>query len=209
MRTKIDVDSWERKELYNFFRNFAEPFYGITVDIDVTKLYQKCKAENLSFFVYSLHRILRAVNASEPFRLRIEEGELYRYNAIHVSPSIGKENGTFAFSFMHYHSDLMAFKSEMEKEIEKVKTVEGMNYTPDATRQDTIHFSAIPWVRFTSLSHARYLKSEDSVPKISTGKITLSDSKYLMPLSVHVHHSLVDGKDVGMFIDLLQTIMDE
>ncbi|MGL5789907.1 MAG: CatA-like O-acetyltransferase [Bacteroidales bacterium] len=209
MRSKIDVDTWNRKELFNFFLNFAEPFYGITVEIDVTKLYLECKANNYSFFVYSLHRILQAVNGCEPFRLRIEDGELYLYDAIHVSPSIGKENGTFAFSFMHYHPDLTVFRSEMESEIEKVRTVEGMNYTPDAARQDTIHFSAIPWVKFTSLSHARYLKNEDSVPKISTGKITRSADKYLMPLSVHVHHSLVDGKDVGMFIDLLQTIMDE
>lgn len=209
MRTRIDVDSWNRKELYCFFKDFAEPFYGITADIDVTKLYLKCKSENQSFFVGSLYKILSAVNRCEPFRLRIESGELYRYDKIHVSPSIGKDNGTFAFSFMHYHPDFSLFKSEVENEIEKVKKVDGMNYTADAARQDTIHFSAIPWVRFTSLSHARYLKGEDSAPKISTGKITRSGDKYIMPLSVHVHHSLVDGKDVGEFIDLLQAIMDE
>jgi chloramphenicol O-acetyltransferase type A len=40
----------------------------------------------------------------------------------------------------------------------------------------TIHFSAIPWLNFTSLSHARSYTFPDSSPKISFGKMTISEN---------------------------------
>lgn len=206
-KEKIDIESWNRKELYNFFRGFAEPFYGMTVDLDITELYCYCKEKNESVFIHSLYAILKAVNNSDPLRLRIADGELYRFNKINVSPSIAKDDGTFAFAFMYYNDDFNLFRQHMQEEIERVRHIEGMNLTEDARREDTIHFSAIPWVKFTSLSHARYLKSEESVPKISTGKIHEKEERMWMPFSIHVHHSLVDGKDVADFIESLQNIL--
>lgn len=208
-KEKIDIESWSRKELFYFFREFAEPFYGMTVDLDVTKLYRNCKENNESVFIHSLYTILKAVNNCDPLRLRIVDGELYRFNKINVSPSIGKKDGTFAFGFMYYDEDFSHFKQHMQEEIQRIETVKGMNLTEDARREDTIHFSAIPWVKFTSLSHARYLKSEESVPKISTGKIHEKDGRMWMPLSIHVHHSLVDGKDVADFIESLQCLFNQ
>jgi len=39
MKTKINIEQWERKALYNFFSQFEEPFFGLTVRIDCTKAY--------------------------------------------------------------------------------------------------------------------------------------------------------------------------
>lgn len=208
-KEKIDIENWNRKELFHFFREFAEPFYGMTADMDVTKLYRYCKANNESFFIHSVYTILKAINSCDPLKLRIVNGELYRFNKIHVSPSIGKKDGTFAFGFMYYNEDFNLFKQHMQEEIQRIQVIEGMNLTDDARREDTIHFSAIPWVKFTSLSHARYMKSEESVPKISTGKIHEKDGRLWMPLSIHVHHSLVDGKDVADFLERLQYLFNE
>ena len=73
-----------------------------------------------------------------------------------------------------------------------------------------IHFSAIPWLNFTSLSHARSYSYPDSCPKISFGKMTtLDNGKKMMPLSVHVHHGLMDGMHVGKFVALFQELMNQ
>ncbi|MGL5318097.1 MAG: CatA-like O-acetyltransferase, partial [Bacteroidales bacterium] len=151
----------------------------------------------------------KAVNQCDPLRLRIVDGEVYRFHKINVSPSIGKQDGTFAFGFMNYNDDFNLFSAHMKEEISRIRQVEGMNLTEDAQREDTIHFSALPWVKFTSLSHARFLKGEESVPKISTGKIHEKEGRLWMPLSIHVHHSLVDGKDVAEFTETLQTILNQ
>jgi chloramphenicol O-acetyltransferase type A len=44
---------------------------------------------------------------------------------------------------------------------------------------------------------------------MSFGKMTESDGKLTMPVSVHVHHALIDGLHVGQYIDLFQQLMNE
>ena len=84
----------------------------------------------------------------------------------------------------------------------------GTGLDPAVSGQNVIHFSAIPWIRFTSLSHARNFKFEDSCPKISFGKIFQREGRYFMPVSVHVHHGLADGSQVGQFFELFQSFLN-
>jgi chloramphenicol O-acetyltransferase type A len=39
--------------------------------------------------------------------------------------------------------------------------------------------------------------------------ITLDNGKKTMPMSVHVHHGLMDGLHVGLFIDFFQELMNQ
>ncbi len=72
-----------------------------------------------------------------------------------------------------------------------------------------IHFSAIPWVDFTALSHARSFTFADSCTTISFGKMSISENrKRTMPISVYVHHGLMDGLHVGKFVDYFQDLMN-
>ncbi|MDN3724202.1 CatA-like O-acetyltransferase [Aequorivita sp. SDUM287046] len=74
---------------------------------------------------------------------------------------------------------------------------------------ESIHFSAIPWIDFTSISHARSFSHPDSCPKISFGKMTETNGRKSMPISIHGHHALMDGYHVGQFIDQFQKLMSE
>ncbi len=49
---------------------------------------------------------------------------------------------------------------------------------------------------------------KDSAPKISFGKMTETNGEKSMPVSIHVHHALVDGVDVGRYIDCYQELMN-
>lgn len=42
-----------------------------------------------------------------------------KYDFIHLSPTIGREDGTFGFGFFEYDADLEVFIQNAEKEIEK------------------------------------------------------------------------------------------
>lgn len=65
MRTKIDTTQWERGEQYAFFKQFTEPFFGITVQVDCTTVYNRAKANEDSFFLTYLYDALRAANEVE------------------------------------------------------------------------------------------------------------------------------------------------
>ncbi|APG60516.1 chloramphenicol acetyltransferase [Christiangramia salexigens] len=205
MRKEIDLKSWNRKEHFEFFSKFEEPFYGMSLKIDCTGAYQRSKELDVSFFVYYLHQVATAVNQTRAFRYRIQENRVYEYEQIDISATILREDHTFGFSYIDYNKNLKVFKENVGKEIHRVKNGSGL--FPEKMGSNVIHFSANPWIDFTSLSHARSFSMEDSSPKISVGKMTTQGSHRSMPLSVHVHHALVDGYDIGLFVDKLQALM--
>ncbi|MGO4772629.1 CatA-like O-acetyltransferase [Flavobacterium sp. W22_SRS_FK3] len=209
MKTLLDLENWNRKEHFAHFSKMEEPFFGATVEIDCTKAYQKAKTLKTSFFISYLHKTLVAVNAIENFKYRISEDQIYINNRVDVSATIGREDGTFGFSLMEYNPDYTIFEKNALAETERIQNTSGL-FTRSFDDDNVIHFSAIPWLNFTSLSHARSYSYPDSCPKISFGKmITLDNGKKTMAMSVHVHHGLMDGLHVGKFADLFQELMNE
>lgn len=208
MKTFLDLDQWPRKEHFHFFRQFEEPFFGAVVEIDCTKSYDKAKASGVSFFLYYLYKTLVAVNAVEAFRYRILEDQIVIHDRINGSATISREDGSFGFSLIEFDADFDRFARKALAEIERVKNTPGL-FTRSFDEDNLIHFSAIPWVDFTSLSHARSFSFPDSCPKISFGKMRVSENgKRTMNMSVHVHHALADGLHVGQFVDCFQAEMN-
>lgn len=209
MKTLLDLENWNRKEHFAHFSRMEEPFFGATVEIDCTKAYQTAKTLKTSFFIFYLHKTLIAVNAIENFKYRITEDKIYINDRVDASATIGREDGTFGFSLMEYNPDFKAFEKSAYAEIERIQNTTGL-FTRSFDDENVIHFSAIPWLNFTSLSHARSYSYPDSCPKISFGKmITLDNGKKAMAMSVNVHHGLMDGMHVGQFVDLFQELMNQ
>lgn len=209
MKTLLDIENWHRKEHFEFFSKFEEPFFGVTVVIDCTRAYQVAKELNISFFIYYLHKTLVATNTIEPFKYRISENQIYICDSINGSATISRTDHSFGFSLMEYHSDLETFSKNALLEIERIQNTPGL-FTRTFDEDNLIHFSAIPWVDFTSLSHARSYSFPDSCPKISFGKMMISENgKRTMSMAVHVHHALMDGYHVGEFVDCFQELMNQ
>ena len=205
MKQKLNLLTWNRKEHFLFFKQMEEPFFGVTVTIDCTKAYEKSKALGVSFFTYYLHKTLAAVNAIEPFRYRIIDDEIYVFDQIDASATIIREDKTFGFSLIEYHENLMTFSEITKKEIDRIQNTTGL-----LTREypeNLIHFSAMPWINFTSFSHARSFTLQDSCPKISFGKMMEDNGQQTMSMSIHVHHGLMDGIHVGEFISCFEKLM--
>jgi len=207
MKSKLNIDNWDRKDHFNFFKNFDEPFFGVTVDIDCTVAYKFCKRENISFFLYYLYMSLKSANSIEAFKYRISDNEIYIYDKVNASPTINRPNGTFGFSYIDFYENFIEFKDKAEIEIERVKKSKGL--IPAISGENVIHYSSLPWINFKSISHARNYSFKDSCPKISFGKMVEIDNKRIMSVSVHVHHALMDGFDVSRFIDKFQNLMNE
>ncbi|MEM7106251.1 MAG: chloramphenicol acetyltransferase [Bacteroidota bacterium] len=203
---KLDIDNWKRKDHYNFFRHFDEPFFGVCVDVDCTSAYRRAKELGVSFFLYYLHKSIVAVNQTEAFRYRInEEDEILVYDTVEASPTINRPDGTFGYGYFSYDEDFDAFRQNAATEIEKVRNATGL--IPAVSGENVIHYSSIPWINFKSISHARSFSHKDSIPKISFGKLHDDNGQLMMPVSIHVHHGLMDGYDVGKHLDLFQKLL--
>jgi chloramphenicol O-acetyltransferase type A len=75
--------------------------------------------------------------------------------------------------------------------------------------ENVIHFSTLPWIPFTGISHPRKYSLRDSIPKITYGRCHHSGGRRVIPVSVHVHHSVADGLHVGHFYRKLQLYFNE
>ncbi|WJS95626.1 chloramphenicol acetyltransferase [Flavobacterium johnsoniae] len=209
MKTLLDLENWNRKEHFAHFRQMEEPFFGVTVEIDCTRAYQTAKSMNASFFIFYLHKTLVAVNAIENFKYRISENQIYINDRVDASATIGREDGTFGFSLIEYNPDFKTFEQIALTEIERIQNTTGL-FTRSFDDDNLIHFSAIPWLNFSSITHARSFTYPDSCPKISFGKMITSETgKKTMSMAVYVHHGLMDGMHVGQFVDYFQDLMNQ
>lgn len=209
MKTLLDLENWNRKEHFLFFKQMEEPFFGITTTIDCTKAYSVAKKLGTSFFAYYMHKTIVAVNTIESFRYRIINDAIYIFDTIDVSATIMREDNTFGFSLIEYSPDYEVFAKNTSEEIQRIQNTSGL-FTREFPNNNLIHFSAVPWINFSSVSHARSFTFPDSCPKISFGKMMIGDDgKRTMSMSIHVHHGLMDGYHLGQFVDCFQELMNQ
>ena len=200
MKQQIDLSTWNRREHFAFFSGFEEPFFGLVAPVNCTGAQDEAKRLGVSFFLYYLYHAVQAANAVPEFRTRIEDGQVYRYDRVHASATLGRPDHTFAFSFIEQNPELAGFVAAAQAEIAATQNSTGLRLNDTTARADVLHCSAIPWVRFSGLTHARSFRHPDSCPKISFGQLYEENGSTWMPVAVNVHHALADGYHVGQFL---------
>ena len=203
----LDIKSWKRKEQFYFFKDYENPFFNICAEVDVTELYKFVKKKKYSFSLISLFASTKTANLIEEFRYRIKNDDVIIYDKINLGSTILNEDETFNFCYFDYNPDFKTFYSAAKNVLEqnkkhRVKMDSHRNY------DNLIYYSIIPWVSFTSFSHARNYGIRESIPKIVFGKITKMGDRLTMPVSVEVHHALMDGLHVGKYFNLFQNVLN-
>jgi len=91
----------------------------------------------------------------------------------------------------------------------RVNSSSGLSLNENSERLDVIHYSTLPWTKFTGLTHARNFKKIDSIPKIVFGKYFSNNNRKMMNISINAHHGLADGIHAAKYFELMQKLMDE
>lgn len=203
MSTFLDIENWNRKEQFYFFKEYDNPFFNICADVDVTNLLTYTREHHLSFFIASLFLSLRAANSIDEFRYRIRDDRVIVHDVIHAGSTVLNSDQTFSFCYFDYDGNFQTFNEMASQKLKRYQ--EGFKSFETAEhRDDMVHYSIIPWISFTSFSHAKRFKTGDAVPKIVFGKYYEDSGIKKMPVSVEVHHSLMDGIHVGRFFEVFQ-----
>jgi chloramphenicol O-acetyltransferase type A len=203
----LDIENWNRKQHFHHFKNLVDPYFGVTVNVDVTKNLQKSKEQNQSFFVTYLHACLKALNSIENFKYRIKEDRVAICDIIHASATIARKDYTFGFSFINYSDDFKEFNCNFLKEKERILNSTDL-FSP-INSDDCIYCSALPWFSFTSQKEPDSGVKNGSVPKLSFGKTFVENDRIKMPVAISVNHALVDGYHIGLFFEEYQRQLDK
>ncbi|MBN2595404.1 CatA-like O-acetyltransferase [Labilibaculum sp.] len=201
---EIDIDNWERKAQYYFFKDFDDPFMGATSNIECTQMFLKTKVINESFFIHYMHKALQVINEIPEFKLRILNGKIVQYPVINGTTTVFKINKTFNFCYFNYLENFDNFYIQTKNSIESAKKKDILVSEP---MLDLIYVSVIPWRSFTCIKHPRIFNGSDSIPKIVFGKVFKTGDKYFMPVSVDTHHALMDGYHVSTFFNKFEELL--
>jgi chloramphenicol O-acetyltransferase type A len=92
--------------------------------------------------------------------------------------------------------------------VEKERIQGSKNLYPLINSLDCIHCSALPWFTFTG--HKEPVSGLlDSVPKLAFSKAERINRSLKMNVSINVNHALVDGYDVGLFVEKFQYYLNK
>ena len=202
----IDLGGWKHREHCEFFRSFANPFFSVCADVDVTTVSQRSREPGgPSFFVATLFALLHASNAVEAMRLRVRHDGVWRHDRVGASTTVLRDDETFGLALLPYADDLTSFTADAERKIAEVKNGRGL--TDPVVDDDVVYHSTLPWLRFTAFSNA--LAGHDSIPRVVFGKWVPSGDRMVMPVAVEVHHAVAHGLDVARFYEHLQARLSE
>lgn len=202
---KIELSTWKRLPQYEFFKTFEQPFFNVTANIEVTKLYDHCKAKGLPYFYTMLHTLLKTIQSIPEFKYRIHKGEVLEYDTINTGVTILQEDQNFIYGTLDYHQNLTTFIHKSQVAINIQKKEKG--FVPH-TEPNVVYVSSLPWISFTGFQHAQKFNKEDSIPRFVFGKYFKEGGQVKMPLSVAVHHALADGFHAGQLFEFLQESLD-
>src|SRR5215204_133682 len=202
----VDIENWNRKEIYEYFKNFPDPFFNLTANLDVTALYRFCKDKKLSLSLASLFYSLQTVNEIREFRLRLKDEQLVEFETIHATMTIAQADETFSFCYFEMQDNVFDFNEAGRAAVAEYTKLKTFNVMRD--RVDLIYSSVIPWVSFTSFKHASRLNNKFTIPRMVWGKMFDDGEKKKLPHSVEVNHALADGFHVGKYFVSLQEKLD-
>ena len=180
----IDIENWERKKHYNYFKQLDYPHFNICGNVDITEFYRYIKENENPFFISMLYASTKTANSIKEFRYRIREDKVIEHETVNPSFTVMNSNEVFSFCTVKFIDEFKDFKTNTSKEIEKAKN--NISIEDESGRDDLIYITSIPWVSFTSITHPIQMNPVDSIPRISWGKYFEENGKIKLPLSVQV-----------------------
>ena len=200
----IDMATWPRRGMYDYFSGVSNPFYSVTVQVDVTALSAWAKREGLSFYYALVYLCTEAVNRTEAFRYDIREGKVVLLDRREPSFTDLKPGAElFHIVTMPSGEDIRAFCREARRK----SRAQEIFLDTSAESGPLIYFSCLPWVELTALTNERDFDRNDTVPRIAWGRYTEQGGRLKLGLSLEVNHRFIDGLHIGQFVHALERLI--
>ncbi|SDI55933.1 CatA-like O-acetyltransferase [Natribacillus halophilus] len=203
----IDLENFSRRSYYEYFMA-TDTMFEMTVKIDVTRAVNKCKAESISFYAYSIFHLTKSVNEIPNLRYAHLDEQLVEWQALMPTfTNLNQETELFYTLWMEGLPDYQSVDREYKRLIKDYANTTDIAPMGDVP-PNVVNISSIPWTHFEHFSSHPGAIKNNLTPMITIGKYEKVGSQLLMPVNIKVHHATVDAYHVSSFFEILQREMN-
>lgn len=201
----IDIENWNRKEYFNHYLSNVPCTYSMTVKLDITKIIDKKQ----KLYPTMIYYITKVVNNHNEFKISFDEnGNLGFFDKMIPCYTIfHKDTETFSNLWTDYFEQYNDFCNAYENGIKKYGNSHGMVIKPDMPANN-FPISMVPWTTFEGFNLNLQNGYNYLLPIFTMGKYYKENDKYIMPISIQVHHAVCDGFHLCRFINELQEVIN-
>ncbi len=199
--TPIDLDRFPRRSHFLYFSQMANPYVGVTAEVDITDFLSFCHSQGYPFSLSFLYCVGRAANGVPQLRQRILSGSPVEYAFCETSHTVLRENGTYGYCRLNPMVPFDRFLPEAQKRQQLAREAGDLDDGEDAL--SLLFLSSLPWVRYSALVQPTPVPA-DSNPRITWGKYEGREGRTSLPVTLLAHHGLVDGVHIGAFYAALE-----
>jgi chloramphenicol O-acetyltransferase type A len=181
----------------------------VCVRLDVAALKQALQARGGGGLALACHFVaLAATREVTELRCRFagEQG-VQVMPVVHASTTVLRDDGSFGFALLRHHERFSAFAAGGRDALQTARGADGV-VEPDVPPESLIHCTTLPWLHFTSFTHARDAAQDADIPKLAFGQVVTDGPHAWLPLAIEVHHALVDGLHVGRYVQHMQQLFN-
>lgn len=212
-RKHIDMSTYPRLDHFKYFLNMANPFFNITVEVDLTDWLPRIRQAGYPFFLSFQYAVVQAANRVPELRQRILEEEIVEYDYCNPSYTYGLPNGTYCYCLVNAKQPFTDYLAEAGAKQETAIKTQVLEEEGDSLGQ--LFISCTPWVNYMALS-IPWPDNRLTNPNIIWGRcktekqLCLIDGRVyekertLIPVTLFANHALVDGRHVGQFFSNLE-----
>jgi chloramphenicol O-acetyltransferase type A len=188
------LTDYPRRAHFDFYRGHPSPFYGVSFELDVTRLRNRLEEERAPVYAGLCWHFHRALASLPAFRVRLVADQLVRYDALRMGLTVPAPGRTYSFATLVWQPDWPAFaeaaRGELARASERVDLSGG-------SEPDFAYYTALPKVPFTAFTHVAPLDPTAGQPGTAFGRIQWREERAVVPVGVQVNHLFIDGGDLG------------
>lgn len=201
----IDTSSWKRKPYFDHYFSQIRCTYSITVNIDITNVLSFKDRNKVKLYPLLIYVISKAVNKYEEFRTAINDrGEIGVWETLSPCYTVfHKDSESFSNIWTEWNDNLNLFLSNFEQDSKRFGQIDRIDAKPN-TPANVFPISSLPWTTFTGFNLNIFADGTYLLPIFTYGKYFKDGNRYLIPLSIQVHHAICDGFHVSRLINEIQ-----
>src|SRR6478736_1230951 len=206
----IDLDTWPRRQHFDYYREAAPCTYAMTVELDASAFVAALQASARKTYIAQIWTIATVVNRHDEFRMCLNEaGEPAVWPATDPAFTVfNAERETFSCVWAPFHADFGEFHDHAAAVLAEHRGAKEF-FPQGPLPANSFDVSSLPWASFTGFTLNIDGGSNHLAPIFTLGRYIEQEGRTMLPLAVQIHHAAADGFHTTRLVNEVQELLSD